>query len=46
MTNRNLPRNAEKPTRDMMDGKKANALMTRYGLAYSSAGAPSVCFFQ
>jgi hypothetical protein len=35
-----LPRNAENPTRENIDGRKANDLINRYGLAYSRAGAP------
>jgi hypothetical protein len=35
-----LPRNAENPTKENMDGRKANALIRRYGLAYFNAGAP------
>ena len=36
-----VPRNAEKPINEIRDGRNANALMNRYGLAYCSAGAPS-----
>mmetsp|Transcript_12800 Transcript_12800/g.22007 ORF Transcript_12800/g.22007 Transcript_12800/m.22007 type:complete len:275 (-) Transcript_12800:133-957(-) len=36
-----VPRNAEKPINEIKEGRNANALMNRYGLAYWSAGAPS-----
>ena len=38
---RNLPRKAENPTSDTKDGRNAKDRMSRYGLAYCSAGAPS-----
>ena len=37
----NVPRNAENPTKDIKDGKNANERISKYGLAYSMAGAPS-----
>mmetsp|Transcript_28505 Transcript_28505/g.59411 ORF Transcript_28505/g.59411 Transcript_28505/m.59411 type:complete len:111 (-) Transcript_28505:369-701(-) len=37
-----VPRNAEKPINEIKEGRNANALMYKYGLAYWSAGAPSL----
>mmetsp|Transcript_7424 Transcript_7424/g.16208 ORF Transcript_7424/g.16208 Transcript_7424/m.16208 type:complete len:120 (-) Transcript_7424:575-934(-) len=36
-----VPRNAEKPINETREGRKENALMNKYGLAYCNAGAPS-----
>mmetsp|Transcript_25003 Transcript_25003/g.45038 ORF Transcript_25003/g.45038 Transcript_25003/m.45038 type:complete len:120 (+) Transcript_25003:814-1173(+) len=35
-----VPRNAEKPINETREGRNANALMNKYGLAYWSAGEP------
>jgi hypothetical protein len=35
-----LPRKAENPTNETKEGRNAKDRMTRYGLAYSNAGAP------
>ena len=41
LSNLNAPRNAEKPINETREGRNANALMNKYGLAYWSAGEPA-----